>query len=323
MINLNSHQLNVFLIAAETLNFTQAAQRLKMTQPSVSQHVMALEEHFGLPLFVRAGRSLELTEAGLALIPLARQMVYLANHTEETMASLVGGVQGHLIVGCSTASGRYILPKLLADFHQAYPQVRATCLVTSQVEALDMLLQGKAHLALAANPEQYSDIEFKKFTSEPVTLITPLDHPWGKRGSVRIADLGQGDFILPTEGSEIFEAIREAFAHAGRSIYELSTLMTLGSLEAIALSVQEGLGVGFVPDMIINRLVHNTVRRVQLEDVCIIRDIFMGRSMRRPPTGALEAFWDFANQSRFSFGSPDQLSFAPSGRGMNSETLER
>ena len=75
---LDVHQLNVFLVAAETLNFTQAAQQLHMTQPSVSQHIQGLERHFDTLLFLRNGRNLELTDAGMALLPLAKEAVMLS-----------------------------------------------------------------------------------------------------------------------------------------------------------------------------------------------------------------------------------------------------
>ena len=90
MLNLNTNQLNVFLAAAETLNFTKAAQRLQVTQPSVSQQIQALEEHIGQTLFLRTGKTVELTDAGLVLIPLAREMTFLTIHIEETMASFKG-----------------------------------------------------------------------------------------------------------------------------------------------------------------------------------------------------------------------------------------
>ena len=88
---LDVHQLNVFLMAAETLSFTQAAQQLHMTQPSVSQHIQGLEHHFDTQLFFRNGRNLELTDAGMALLPLTKEAVMLSQRIDETMASLKGG----------------------------------------------------------------------------------------------------------------------------------------------------------------------------------------------------------------------------------------
>ena len=292
MLNLSTHQLNVFLVAAETLNFTQAAQQLQMTQPSVSQHIQALEEHFGLQLFTRSGRSIELTDAGMVLIPLARELVYLSTHLEETMASLKGNIHGHLIVGCSTSTGRYLLPKMLASFHHQYSQVRATCQVTTQAQALQMLSEGKVHLALASDPPLVQDIEFRKITREAVILIVPLKHPWAKRDEIDLKDLKEAHFILPEEGSETHATVREAMAELGYSIYQLNTLVSLGSLEAIALSVQEGLGVGFVPELIVKRLVQNKVAVVKVNKLNICRDVYVGRNSRRPATIAQNAFWD-------------------------------
>ena len=85
---LDIHQLNVFVVAAETLNFTQAAQILHMTQPSVSQHIQALERHFELPLFLRTGRNLELSDAGMALLPLAREAIELSIRTDNQISGI-------------------------------------------------------------------------------------------------------------------------------------------------------------------------------------------------------------------------------------------
>jgi DNA-binding transcriptional LysR family regulator len=113
---LDVHQLNVFLVAAEALSFTQAAKRLHMTQPSVSQHIQSLESLFGMQLFIRSGRNLILTDGGLALVPLAREAVALSQRIEETMESLKGQIHGHLVIGCSTTPGKYIFPRSWQSF---------------------------------------------------------------------------------------------------------------------------------------------------------------------------------------------------------------
>ena len=125
---LDAHQLNIFLAAAETLSFTQAAQVLHMSQPSVSQHIKSLEQHFDAALFERAGRQLRLSDVGEALVPLARDMVNQSIHIEEAIASLSGEVFGHLKVGCSTTPGKYVLPQLLARFHNKLHTYQYTAL---------------------------------------------------------------------------------------------------------------------------------------------------------------------------------------------------
>ena len=291
MLNLNTNQLNVFLAAAEALNFTKAAQRLQVTQPSVSQRIQALEEHFGQTLFLRIGKTVELTDAGLVLMPLARELVFLTTHIEETMASYKGDLHGHLIVACSTSTGKYILPKLLANFHSCYPQVKATCHITTQERALQLVSEGKAHLALASNPDLQPEIEFRKVTNEKIILIAHPDHRWARQGEISLDQLSEADFILPEEGSEIHSALREALAHKGCSIYLLNTIVSLGCLEAIALSVGEGLGVGFVPELVMARLVNNNVVQVKVHGLDIDREIVIGRNIHRQATAAQNAFW--------------------------------
>jgi DNA-binding transcriptional LysR family regulator len=292
---LDAHQLNVFLIAAETLNFTHAAQRLHMTQPSVSQHIKALEKHFGMKLFIRAGRNIELTDAGVALVPMARELIQQSIYTEEAMASLLDGVYGHLLVGCSTTPGKYVLPQLLANFHRAHPKVKVTCNVTPQSKALEMLCNGDVHFALASTTlgETTKAAEFRNFMTDPVLLIAPLDHPWAQRSVVDPEELSEADFILREDGSGTMNAVLEGLAKIDVSKDELNTLLTLGNSEAIAMAVQEGLGVGFVSSLVFTRLVADRVATVDVRGLEIRRDIYIGRQKRRPATAAQIAFWAF------------------------------
>ncbi len=291
---LDIHQLHVFVVAAETLNFTQAAQQLHMSQPSVSQHIQSLERHFDTALFVRNGRSLELSDAGLTLLPLAKEAVRLSLHIEETMASLKKGVYGHLIVGCTTTPGKYVLPHLLAQFHQKYPKVRVTCQVAPQMEALHQLEEGKFHFALFSLPHQgFAALDVIDFTCDPIVLIAPLNHPWAKRKEIEPRELLEGQFIMREPSSGTFLAIREALAKHDISISDLHILLTLGNAEAIALAVQEGIGVGFVSKIVIDRLCRDRVAEVHIHNMDICRQIYIGRNNRRIESGAQKAFWDF------------------------------
>ncbi|MFM8322785.1 MAG: LysR substrate-binding domain-containing protein [Chloroflexota bacterium] len=291
---LDVHQLNVFLVAAETLSFTQAAQRLHMTQPSVSQHIQALEHHFDMHLFLRMGRTLELTEAGLALLPQAREAVALSIRIDEMMESLKGEVYGHLMVGCSTTPGKYILPQLLARFHRDFPQVRVTCQVTPQLDALRMVSEGDVHFALfSMHRETFPDVESLAFLCDPIVLIVPLDHPWAERDEIEACELLESDFIMRENTSGTYNAVREALAQVGVAITDLNILITLGNAEAIALAVQEGIGVGFISKMVVDRICRERVAEVKVRGVNICREIYIGRNTRRPSTTAQTAFWNF------------------------------
>ena len=291
---LDAHQLNVFLTAAETLNFTQAAQRLHMSQPSVSQHIHALEKRFRAKLFSRSGRSLQLTDEGTTLVPLARELVKQSILIEETMDSMKGDVIGLLKVGCSTTPGKYILPPLLARFHNQFPKVTISCEVSSQNHALQKLCDGDIHFALTSHEmELCNDAEFRKFMEEKVSLIAPINHPWSSRGEIEPEELYEVDFIHRESESGTSVAVKEALNNIGIRMDNLKTLLTLGNSEAIALSVQEGLGVGFVSNTVIDKLGEDRVVPISVKGLEISREIYLGRHTRRPASKAQAAFWEF------------------------------
>lgn len=292
---LDTHRLRVFLVAAETLNFSQAAHRLHMTQPSVSQHIQALEQQCGTPLFVRSGRRLALTEAGNVLVPMAERMISMSVHTLEVMNNLKGEVHGQLIVGCSTTPGKYLLPKLLARFIASFPNVQASCNVHSRKQALEMLSQGKVHLALANTHEFDKDCEFFKLYEDHIVLIAPKDHRWAHRESIEPEELLGERIILREPFSGTYATLRRGLEHVNMHIEDLNSGLTLGNAEAIALAVQEGLGVGFVSRIVVSRLVYGGVAIIPIRALSehLRNDIYLGRNMLRPATIAQTAFWEF------------------------------
>ena len=292
---LDTHRLRVFLIAAEALNFSLAAHRLHMTQPSVSQHIQALEQQCGTPLFIRSGRRLALTEAGTVLVPMAEKMISMSVHTLEVMNNLQGEVHGHLIVGCSTTPGKYILPKLLAKFISCYPQVQATCNVHSRRQALEMLSQGNVHLALASTREFDKDCEFFRLYQDRIVLVVPENHPWAGEKAIEPEELIRGRVILREPNSGTYATLQRGFEEVGMHIEELNSALTLGNAEAIALAVQEGLGVGFVSEIVVSRLMLGCMKVVNVNGLSehLQHDIYLGRNMLRPATIAQTAFWEF------------------------------
>jgi DNA-binding transcriptional LysR family regulator len=291
---LDAHQLNVFLTAAETLNFTEAARLLNMTQPSVSQHIQTLEQHFQSPLFNRAGRQLTLTDAGLTLLPLARQMVRLSVRIDETMASLQGAVYGNLRIACSTTSGKYILPALLSTFLQRHPRVQTGCQVYSQKQAIEELREGHVHLALACLQDcEQRDLDARLFYTDPVVLLAPEGHWLARQTSIEPHDLLDARMIMREDGSATNGLVRRGLLGAGIDPDDLDVVLTLGNSEAIALAVQEGLGAGFVSQFIADRLVRERVQVVPVRGLALYQDVHLIQSRRHPPTKAQTAFWQF------------------------------
>lgn len=293
---LDTHQLRVFLAAAETMNFSQAAKRLHMSQPSVTQHIHNLENHFNLQLFVRSGRKLALTEAGHTLLPLARDLVLSAVRADEVMDSLKHEIHGHLWIACTTTPGKYILPTIMADFLKKYPKVEASISVSNRSDAMRFLNEGKAQIIVSSVFNYHPDIEFHKFISEPLVLIVPNNHPWTMRESINLEELKKANLILREPSAGSFMALRDGLAQNGLDINELHKVLTLGNSEAIAFAVQEGVGIGFVSMLVAKRMVSNQVSIIKVDKLEISQDIYLGQHRRLPSTSGQVAFWNMATE---------------------------
>jgi DNA-binding transcriptional LysR family regulator len=290
---LDAHQLNVFMTAARTLNFTAAARQLHMTQPSVSQHIQALEQHFDMVLFVRSGRHLRLTDAGEALLPMAEKLVAQSHNIENRMEQLKGDVYGRLMVGCSTTLGKYILPLLLAEFMRMYPKVEASCMVMPRETAVQKLCDGDVHVALASEREMCGELRFERFMADKVLLIAPMNHPWASREWIEPEELLEARFIWREATSGTRQVAERALHEVDILVDHLQTVLTLGNSEAIALAVQEGIGVGFVSQIIVSRLVVDRVAVVRVRGLDICQHIYVGCHGDRVGTAAQNAFWEF------------------------------
>jgi DNA-binding transcriptional LysR family regulator len=291
---LNIHQLNVFVVAAETLNFTQTAKRLHLTQSSVSQHIKSLETQLEVELFSRKGRSLEITEAGRILLPMAREMVEGSIRVSEQMELLKNEIHGHLIVGCNTAPGKYLLPTLISKFHEEYPLVRISCQVQPMFHTLQGLAEGNVHFSICnLEDESQESGEFQLYLEEPIVMIAPINHPWAEREFIEPEELYEEKFIMREEESGTYRNVRHGLLDIGVDIDKLDTFLEMGTSEALALAVEQELGIGFVSKMILEKICPGRVAVVHVRGLNILQPIYIGRQTAIPATAAQAAFWDF------------------------------
>ncbi len=293
---LTTNELQVFLAAAETENFSEAGRRLGVSQPAISMQIKALEDRLGLQLFLRSGRHISLSEAGRALIPMARETIERVIGIEETMLSLQGEVVGLLKLACSTTAGKYILPALLSGLMARHPQVEIVCHVTPRAAALETLRRGEAHIALTSLRIPFKDVEYRPFLTDSIALIVPPQHRWANLGeAVLPEDLLKEQFIVRESTSGTLDALRRGLEWHDLSLDHLNTVMTLGSAEAIRMAVQEGIGIAFVSAMVALEAVESgKVAVVDVKGLDIEKTLYMARDTDRPATRAQTAFWDWA-----------------------------
>lgn len=297
MLNLDS--LRVFLTVAEHGSFSEAGRRLHLTQPAISQSVQGLEKQLGIQLFTRQGRAVQLTEAGQVLVPMARELLTLTQRVEQTMLSLHGEVVGEMVVGCSTASGKYLLPGLIARFRHEYPQARINVLVTSRDSVIHKLLTGEVALGVSSKMMEHHDLEYQDFFQDDVILVVPANHRWAHYRKIYPDDLLDEPIILREEASGTREVLRDGLLQCDISPDMLNVAMVLGNAEAIGMAVEEGLGVAFISRLAAARGIElRRLVEVKVDGMELSRNLYMARSRRQPLTRMQVEFWEFVKKAR-------------------------
>ena len=300
----NLNELRIFLVACETKNFSQAGRQLHLSQPAISQTINNLEKHFGTKLFLRKGRSVDLTEIGQALRPMAQELVSSAKRLDETVSSMLGEVIGEFDIGCSTASGKYLLPSLIARFRRMYPMVRANVVVTSRDSVIKKLTSGEVAMGVSSRMIQHRDLEYEDFFADEVILIVPSEHPWANFRRVYPDDLLDEPMILSEESAGTIEVLKRGLLEHDISFDMLNIAMVLGNAEAIEMAVEEGIGVAFISRLAAARGIElGRAVEVKVEGMNLYRKIYLARNQRFPTTHAQSEFWDFVHQPQIELVS--------------------
>ena len=296
---LNFSEMQVFAVAAETENFSETARRLHLSQPAVSQQIRSLERYLGVQLFRRSGRSVTLTDAGQIMLPMARDLLELAQRTEGTMRSLEERVVGHLVVGCTTTAGKYVLPFVSAAFSQYHPGVRVTITMCNYTSIVEPLLAQEVHLGVSNVKVVHRDMECQPFFTDHVVLVVPADHPFAHRSSVQPAELLDQPFILREESSSTQHIVQEGLAEHGITMDQLDVMMVVGNTEAIEITVEHGLGIAFISRLAAKHGIElDRIVEIPVEGLSLERPLYVVRNARSAKTPAQTRFWDFIQENR-------------------------
>jgi len=297
MINLS--ELRVFVTAAEEGNFSRTAERLKLSQSAISQNIQAIERNYGIELFVRRGRSVELSEAGQAILPLAREVLNSSSKFEDAIQNVNKEISGELLIGCSTSSGRYIMPSLLSLFQKQFPLVKSCVKVLSREKVLEQLLSEMIPLGITSRNFEHHELTSEPLFEDKVILIAHSSHPWSMKGKANPTEIVNQPIIMREESSGTRETVLEGLKAYGITLDRLNVVMELGSAEAIELAVERGMGIAFVSEMIAARgLSLGLVKRVDLDGLELQRSVFMTKRLNYPSTRAQNKFWAFAKEQR-------------------------
>src|SRR5512132_1732740 len=294
---MDTRQLTAFCAVVERKSFSQAAERLGVTQPAVSLQIRSLEQRLGRQLLDRSGRRVEPTEAGLRLYASAQRLLQAEEQMlEELESDDEGVVTGSLELGASTGPGGTVVPVLLCQFQERHPDVRVRLSVSDTQTVVAQVADRELELGIVGAGRRHRGVTFEPFFRDEVVLVVPATHPYAGK-TVTLEQLRGEPLIVMQEGAGVRQVIEDELRKTGTRLKELEPRLELGLQESVKAAVVAGFGVTFISRMAIEAdLVAGTLATARVKGLDPAREISLVRSAGRSPTRAAEAFLTFAKK---------------------------
>lgn len=310
-------ELQAFLAAAEAQSFSGAARRLYLTQPAVSRQIQALEKRLRVELFERQGGGIVLTESGRDLLPLARQMVDLALHIEETMAERRGVVSGYLKIGCTTTPGKYILPWLVGAFCKQYPNVKISIEVIRRSDLVPRLQREEINFGAMSGRIDNSDLIYDELMEDELVLVVPAGHPLAAEPHTSKERLCGETIIFREDLAGTRVAMLEGLEKAGLCVDQLKVApIELGAAEGVIAAVEAGCGISWVSRIAASHPAEmGKIGIIEVEGLHFRRMIYLVSHRARIETNAHRKFREYVRSEEARVIVEQQVARAPASAG--------
>jgi DNA-binding transcriptional LysR family regulator len=283
-------RLKVFYTVAKRLNFTSAAAELFISQPAVTKHIHEIESHFKISLFDRSGnKKIMLTPAGRILLQHTEQLFDTYRELEYDMNLLVQNHGGVLRIGASTTVAQYIIPPLLARFHQKFKNVQVKLITGNSGDVEQALLKKEIELGIIEGISRQPQIKYDEFLQDEIVLICNTHSKLLKKDSLKPDDLKNYPLLLREQGSGTLEVIAHALKAHNIKLSDLQIEMQLGSPESIKLYLMNSDCLALISlHAILKELKNNEFRVIDLKGLSINRSFhFINTHGHAPPLAEL------------------------------------
>jgi DNA-binding transcriptional LysR family regulator len=292
---MDTRQLAAFCAVVERRSFSQAAEKLGVTQPAVSLQIRSLEKRLGQQLLDRSGRRVEPTEAGLRLYRGAQRLLALEEQLLEEVGHDDGGaLTGRLDLGASSGPAGTVLPLLLCEFQRRNPDVRVALSVSDTQRVIDQVARRELELGVVGAARRQRAVAFEPFFRDEVVLATHPKHPFAGR-VISVEELQGEPLIVMQEGAGVRQVIEDELRGVGVRLRDLDVRIELGLQESIRTAVAAGYGVGFISRSAIEaELAAGGIATARVEGLDPAREISLVRAAGRAETRVARAFVEFA-----------------------------
>lgn len=255
MLHLTLRQVEIFCAVAQSGSTVAAAQAVSLSQSATSAALQQLERALGSQLFERVGRQLVLNDAGRALLPQALGLLEQARAIEQAFVVQGCGLPVRLRLAASTTIGSYVLPPVLAALARSHPQVAVELQIANTAEVAEAVLALEVDLALIEGASHWPGLEVQPWLRDELVIVSAPYDPLAKQAAdqpLASEALRSARWLLREAGSGTREMVEHALLP---HLHQLHAAATLGSSEAIARCVAQGLGISCLPRVLVQPLV--------------------------------------------------------------------
>jgi DNA-binding transcriptional LysR family regulator len=287
-------QLRIFIAVVEHLHFTRAAEALYISQPAVSAAIQSLEEQYGVKLFHRIGRRIEITEAGQLLQMEAQKILDQVTLTERGLRELNDLQRGELKLGSSLTIGNYWLPEKLSKFKHQHPGIAINCTLANTEEICEGTATGLFDLGLVegeVKPSLKSTLEEESVGGDRLLIVVGKSHPWFERGEIPLTELTTTAWVMREPGSGTQQHFDQALQNWGIEPSELNVILVLNSGEMVKAVIENSVGAAAISElMVAKELELKTLRSIKVID---------DRRDSRVPLQIVRTFLKLKHRQRF------------------------
>lgn len=284
-------QLEILQAVYDQGSITAATEVLHLTQPTISMQLKKLSDAIGLPIYDQVGKKLVFTQAGIAAVDAARDILSRFEDLENQLSDFKGLKAGTLRLGVVTTA-KYFIPHLLGEFCKLYPAIDVQMNVANRGQILERLDRGEDDFYVFSHPPETDEIELFDFLPNPLVAIAPVGHPMTEKKKVTLAEFAQYPFLMREPGSGTRHAIEE---HMKKYGIKLNLKMTIESNEAIRHAVMAGLGVSILSSHTLSYGGHVGLQEINVSRIPIVLNWQLARLKSKRMSIIASTFLDYVN----------------------------
>jgi len=261
---MNITHLEYFLEVVRKGSFSKAATSLHVTQPSISKMIQSLEEELGVTLVLRNAKHIELTDAGKIILDQAQQIVTRFHNLTTELDDIVHFKKGKVRIGLPHISGSTVLPRILGEFNQKYPNIQIQLFEFGSKKIQLGVHEGALDVGIVCTPPAKPDsFEIFSLMKDPLKVIVHPNHPLAQKSVIPFSELASEAFVMYSEDFSLYDCIQDRCKSEG---FQPRIICETAQREFMTQMVSATLGIALLPSAICNDLNPNMIVSVPIED---------------------------------------------------------